>query len=804
MQPTQPPKRNGWTRRGGHPADTDLLGRLAARRPAETRYTQGEEIARGGMGAILNVWDEDLRRELAMKVCRDFDGDEGVGERLRELFLEEAQITGQLAHPGVVPVHELGLDDRGRVFFTMPLVRGRTLNDIIDLVRRGEEGWTLSRALAVMLKVCETMAYAHSKGVIHRDLKPANVMVGRFGETYVMDWGIARLVGEHGSNGNAREAARTLVLTDRSIEKEKTPGLPTISGGVVGTPAYMSPEQARGKLDQLGPRADVYSVGAMLYHLLSGRMPYEDRTETLTACTVLGFVMTRPPEPLHEIAPDAPEDLIAVCEKAMARDRRDRYADTMEMAKDIERFLDRRPVHAQPVRPWYALRLWVARNRTVTMTVAASFVVLLVALVVFIAGLHSAAERERSAAEKERIAHAESVRRGDEMAAQALILRENELYPAVPDKVKAMEVWLAQVADLLSRKVDYDAQRASTLDRRSVDDMLERMERLALLAPEVAERMAFAGSLEERTIQDQEERWASAVADVASLPAYGGLELKPQLGLVPLWRNPSSGLWEFWHVASGERPDVADADNGLLEIRPETGLVFVLLAGGEFPMGANRTESGFLRVERRHTSSVEPFFISRYEVTQAQYERITGTNPSMYQRAHKPEVVATHPVERVSWFDCAEATRRIDLRLPTEREWEYAARGGTDTAYHTGDAGSSLEHYENVFDQSGRFSGVQPSSWTDGYDIHAPVGSFRPNAFGLHDTLGNLSEWCADWFELYPETDEGLMADKHGSKVFRGGSWYLQPLFARAAFRQWDAPGGQNQARGFRPARSLR
>jgi serine/threonine protein kinase len=137
--------------------------------------------------------DEDLRRHLAMKVM--LDEQEGAASRLSR-FLEEAQVTGQLDHPGIVPVHELGIDARGRVFFTMKLVKGKTLEHVFEAVRHGDDGWSVTRALSVVLRVCEAMAFAHEKGVIHRDLKPANIMVGRFGETYVMDWGLARVLGK--------------------------------------------------------------------------------------------------------------------------------------------------------------------------------------------------------------------------------------------------------------------------------------------------------------------------------------------------------------------------------------------------------------------------------------------------------------------------------------------------------------------------------------------------------------------------------------------------------------------------------
>ncbi len=264
-----------------------LLQRLRSRVGLAARYRPVEEIARGGMGTVLRVWDETLHRALAMKVILDVPAAERTktppsrDPRYLARFLEEAQVTGQLEHPGIVPVHELGVDEQGRAFFTMKLVRGQTLHDVVSMVHRKSEGWTLTRALGVLSRVCEAMSYAHAKGVIHRDLKPSNVMVGRFGEVYVMDWGLARILGESDRRDMriADESGRPGTIEIRSDRRERamdTPDSPlvTMDGDIVGTPSYMSPEQAEGATEALGPRSDVYSVGAMLYHLLAGEVPY--------------------------------------------------------------------------------------------------------------------------------------------------------------------------------------------------------------------------------------------------------------------------------------------------------------------------------------------------------------------------------------------------------------------------------------------------------------------------------------------------------------------------------------------------
>ena len=366
-----------------------ILRRLANQDPEQARYRVMGEIARGGMGRILEVWDRDLRRKLAMKVMQG--GDERQpretpsGEESTALprFLEEAQISGQLEHPGIVTVHELGIDRDGRIFFTMPLIRGKNLKRIFDLVARREEGWTRTRALGVLLKVCEAMAFAHEKGVIHRDLKPANVMVGRFGEVHVMDWGLARVLGRPDDRDPLARASASenvsLIRTERADERECDPATPhlTMEGDVMGTPSFMSPEQARGEIAQMDRRADVYALGAMLYHLLAGRAPYCEPGTRPDAATVWRRVKEGPPDPVHELVRDVPAELHSICEKAMARLPESRYADTMEMADDLRAYLENRVVSAHRTGPVVEFRKWVARNRALAASIGLALILIL-------------------------------------------------------------------------------------------------------------------------------------------------------------------------------------------------------------------------------------------------------------------------------------------------------------------------------------------------------------------------------------------------------------------------------------------
>ncbi len=416
-----------------------LLARLGETNRCGDRYTDYSEIARGGMGTILRVWDKELRRSLAMKVMTDAN----ASSRQVSRFLDEAQVTGQLDHPGIVPVHEIGIDGDGRLYYTMPLIKGRDFKTIIELVHSADEEWSLHRALSVLVHVAEAMAYAHSKGVIHRDLKPANIMVAPFGETYVMDWGLARARGSM-ALANPKVPDHDDVDPDGSIqtdrrevanESDDSPLL-TSEGDVVGTPAYMPPEQARGEIERLSVRSDVYSAGAILYHLLTGHVPFSSSGDRAPSHMVLEQLLKRSPEPLRELRPELPPELAAICERAMAREPEDRFGEMIEFADNLRAFLEGRVVRAYESGAIAELRKWVVRNRWLASASAAGVVFLVVGFLVstslFFVADAQAKRADASAAHMESELSASNVARGRLLAvagnlgtAENLIWREH-------------------------------------------------------------------------------------------------------------------------------------------------------------------------------------------------------------------------------------------------------------------------------------------------------------------------------------------------------------------------------------------
>ena len=307
----------------------------------EKKYEVGNVIAQAGQGAVLNARELTIERNVAMKVMLQSEDADDV-----KRFISEAKVTGQLEHPNIVPVHELGVDEKEQVFYTMKFVKGITLRKVLDLLFEGDQEtvakYPLAQLLTVFQKVCDAIAFAHAKGVIHRDLKPENFMIGDYGEVLVMDWGLAKVLDPTRNAAAAGDDGRSIIRTGlraelAAAEKE--------SGNVMGTPQYMAPEQAYGAHDQLDIRTDVYALGAILHHLLTLRPPIEgeDPQEVLRKAAHGEFESARHATMGGKRLPHlpggkVPDALSAVGKKAMANKAGDRYPSVPDFQAEIEAY----------------------------------------------------------------------------------------------------------------------------------------------------------------------------------------------------------------------------------------------------------------------------------------------------------------------------------------------------------------------------------------------------------------------------------------------------------------------------------
>ncbi|MFN0158464.1 MAG: serine/threonine-protein kinase [Bacteroidota bacterium] len=309
-----------------------------------TKYRLPRLLARGGMGSVYLVEDTTLSRTVALKAVDVSDSSEAAADRLRK----EAQIISQLEHPGIVPVHDVGLLPDGRMYYTMKYVQGERLDDF------AHQNHTVSERLRIFQKICEAVAFAHARRVLHRDLKPENIMVGSFGEVLVMDWGIAKIVGPNADQEN--DSGNAITPGDNAQK--------TLHGAIVGTPAYMSPEQARG--EAIDERTDIFGLGAVLYSLLTQQPP-------MIAATITGIrkktheSVQRPRLLNRKIS----KSLDAICMRALAPEPGNRYSDVASLAADITRFLDDQSVSAYRENTLERIDRWVAHNRFLVVLVLA-------------------------------------------------------------------------------------------------------------------------------------------------------------------------------------------------------------------------------------------------------------------------------------------------------------------------------------------------------------------------------------------------------------------------------------------------
>ena len=862
------------------------------------------EIHRGGQGVVYKATQKATKRTVALKVLLEGPY---ASPRQRHRFEREVDLVASLQHPNIVTVFESGVTGNELHYFAMEYVHGQPLDTYMK-----QSSLTVDETLRLFQKICMAVNYAHQKGVIHRDLKPDNILIDGEGEPRVLDFGLAKAAGPGMQNGAPV----------------------TVTGDFMGTLAYASPEQTKGDPHLIDIRTDVYSLGVVLYEMLTGEFPYDVVGQMAEVLHNIAEAEPRRPSTIRRRVNDEVETIVL---KALSKERDRRYQSAETLARDIGHFLNGYPIDAKRDSALYVLRKQLKRYK-VPVVIAVAFMVLVTGSAIGFWLLWGRADEQRQLADQR---YEEVIRLADVKRLADANAAADDLWPAHPENIQAMKTWLeeraaplrdnlpkhkATLASLRDKALAYDSeqqkhdrqthpkaaelaeekQRLAELqkeldDARAEDgdgpeekaEQIETIEKVtaeteqniselqatvnhrrtwrfsddqtewqhdtlaglvenlkAFVDPDpkegtlaaVEERLAFAESIEERSVTGPEAaaKWAHAIADIARIEVYRGMQLSPQLGLLPLHRDPRSGLWEFWHIQTGTKPEAGHAsDEGDAKaanpwiLTGDTGLVFVLVPGGTFWMGAQKEDPGGHNYDPQAGSdeipvreiTLSPFFISKYEMTQGQWLRFTGSNPSRYgvdftwmgdPPAESPlhENQPSNPVEEVSWRDCRQVLDRLGLQFPTEAQWEYAARAGTESAWWTGNDMKSIgvERAGNLADGWTKRKGGPPTwhydDWLeDGWVVHAPVGSFSPNGFGLHDTIGNLWEWCRDgWggYDLDMESGHGLRLEANASRrVHRGGGYSNMATLCRSAYRNHLTPELRYHYLGVRPARAI-
>lgn len=711
----------------------------------------------------------------------------------RDGLAREIRVAARVRHPGICPILESGALD-GVPFVVQPWHDGTTLADwILRLRQKGRAPATedVELAIAWTIAILRALTAAHAAGLVHRDVHPGNIWLRFRGGPLLLDFGLA---------------------TEAPSAHDST--------STAGTLPYMAPEALVPRERALGPTVDLWGVGVTLFEAATGALPFVGSGQQAQVRAILTAQM---PDP-RRTNPWLPRGLERVLAQALAPTAWQRYATASEFADDLQRVLDRRRPLAPALRPpWHPLRL--LRRRPVVAAVA------LVALVLALVGvsLRPTLAGDRDA---DLLALATRLERASVGVA--------ELVPGWPHQVDELQQWVQGHGEPLARDLPRLDQRLAALAReREPDrDRLEVLQRAQVLLREFVDDEAGGWQLMRRrlewaqrvgvvTLERPAAAWAKSAAELATDPRFADVRLVPQLDLVPLGRDPNSGLQEFYHPRSGwagAPVPTRDPADGRLDPFDGMGIVFVLIPGGSFVMGEQRDDPTQPKFDpeagpyaRPHLVELAPFFLAKFELTRAQWFELSRRERwslAAGQRiGDEPPIGFQHPVESVTAEDCDRVLAAVGLQLPTESQWEYACGARSTTRWFFGADVADLPRYANVADQ--RQERLSPGrggviDGDDGFTLLAPVGTFAPNAFGLHDMIGNVAEWCQDSWAPYgeprPRPGDGLrpVPAAGRNRVHRGASFVENVLRrGRTAARQDSSPAFRKEWLGLRAMRPL-
>jgi formylglycine-generating enzyme required for sulfatase activity len=710
------------------------------------------------MGVVYRARHLRLNRPAAVKMIL---GGKYHDPTARIRFLIEAEAVAALDHPHVVHVYEF--DTHADLpYFALEFVGGGTLAQKLE-----RDGRPTARAAAeVVAKLAAGIAAAHAKGIVHRDLKPANVLMTEAGEPKVTDFGLAKV-------------GRSDV---------------TATGAVMGTPSYMSPEQAAGRTKQVGTPADVYALGAILYELLTGRPPFRGRSWMET----IQQVLTREPDRPRAVAAATPRDLETICLKCLAKEPAKRYATAAELGADLRAFLDGRAIAARPVGRVERAVKWVARNPAVAAMATA-------AVLALTAGTAVSYLKYRDAEGQKSIAELREREAKDEAAKAHLVTEYMVSIFNLADATGRRSTTLRQILDEAEKRIPRDFA-----DQPELRD--ELMTRIGAVYDAMTADAPLAMVLEARGAVRLESGRNPNRRAVPQALLYTGDRLTPGADghvRVVVLSDLHQEVLRPGAVATVRRKG-CEPDEAVAERTPDVMMTFVRLPKGTFYMGWDGTRGGV------KTEIAADFEVAVHDVTQGQWEAVTGTNPSHFSRFGGGRVAVQDvsdeelkllPVENVSWDDAQEFLKKLNdknrgrgwlYRLPTEAEWEYACRGGATTEKECSYHFYFDEPTNDLSSNRANFNGKVPFGTGETGPLlgrTSRVGAYPSNKLGLCDMHGNVLQWCDD---LYAPKEVGLAA---ALRADRGSSWQYPGMICRAADRSGHLPSYRIYSLGLRLVR---